>query len=1472
MSDAGTRPAARNSDWRPSILEFILLLLIVAVAGWGLRSLGRMVESHITMQREATIANLFQSFNYRISYRDISPSLLRAFEVRDLAISNGASSEEPLIFIRQLRLRYSLARLVASRDPVEALREIRLVNSDFTVNLDREQELRPLLAALSAAVGGSNTTDSPTALPAVDLSGANLGLVIEGRGARIELRDLFFRVRGGDRLRVTANSSVRARLAPRGEATLLGSEFLDTDVRISGSAATDFSSADVMVRIPELVTAEFTTKPLNLRVTVDAGTVRVARVDDRTPIELVLSHRLDSGRSELQIAADGVQLDDLAELTQQNSALQSVRGATVTGNGHWIRDPTIGIGYAGEFEIRLAAGARDRETTVAIVAAGNAERVVLSRLEAHFDQSSLQFNGDVSIDGFSPQGELVVDLPPVLPGGGRVQGRIAIHRTGDGAQLLSDQLAIGDTTVRRLAVDVHTVAADPPALRYHARAELAQDDGNQIDARGLLELDAGGALHLVASVTDVTAANLYRLATDPGRRQTGLAASLEPLLVSATLSATTNFATFDLERSEVRVSDRSDPETWLRLRIDRDRERGWLLEEVVGRWRGLRLHGDARMTAAEKRLEAIANFSINELPYQLQVTHRPGDGLTVVGSHQLRLAATYGDDEEVSFRGSVAGLPIPISPIAPLEVTMAFGGTLTDAGWTLSSDAATLGRIPFVEREGVNLEFGFRATPNGVTLEPVKLRDGEMRLSGSGSITYAGTNGSVAGRVTMFAADQRERYAATMTITEGVLNADVEIRGVPLERFGEFPISGALRASVRATGPPERLAWQAELDLENGQFNAEAVAMTASFAFADGSLDVDNLTFGLLSHHLSNGVMRYDRAGSTASFEADYRAQYFGDTVAAHLRLTADSLSLGPGRSLQDAFADGVRATLHTSDLQVADEALENWQLALRVVRDDGSGGSEPQSAAGTGASLVVHFDGGPHEAFAGFISTFGGFQVLVRGEPYPLRGIARGTISDGQIAATVELEEADATVINTVLSGAPITVESGRARGSARVGGPLNDPDFWGAVRVTGGSVASPLSPQVVGPFTVDLTMDEKQVSISRLASETPVPLPVTLSGQATVERWVPTSFALELATTGAEGAAVDYQFGPLLFDGHASGAVSVAGEGGHVSVSGRLEVVSADISIGEVAEPAAEESSLDVDFAITTGRSVEFTWPSAQFPMLRMMLAPSEQVRIGYDGAAESFSVNGEVDVRSGDLFYFNRQFRLREGRIGFAEDENRFDPRLQVRAETRVQDASGDPVRVALEADTTLSRFSPDTVRLSSDPPQSALAIDALLHEPLAGERTDVTGGSGMSAAAFSGDLLAQVALLQPVERALRETLGVDMVSIRSPFVQNLVLDGLATADEDGGGGVVGNPLDNTSLSFGKYLGSDLFLTMLLRLDTSGDSPSSEPPLLSDIELSLEWATPFFMLEWSFLPRNANTLFVTDNAITLRWGWRY
>ena len=99
-------------------------------------------------------------------------------------------------------------------------------------------------------------------------------------------------------------------------------------------------------------------------------------------------------------------------------------------------------------------------------------------------------------------------------------------------------------------------------------------------------------------------------------------------------------------------------------------------------------------------------------------------------------------------------------------------------------------------------------------------------------------------------------------------------------------------------------------------------------------------------------------------------------------------------------------------------------------------------------------------------MSTAGGFALHVQQGPYPLHGSASGSVIGGHINAMVELEDADARVLNEVLGLAPISLQAGTAHGSARVTGPISDPDFWGEITLAGGLAVSPLSPQPVGPF----------------------------------------------------------------------------------------------------------------------------------------------------------------------------------------------------------------------------------------------------------------------------------------------------------------------------------------------------------------------------------------------------------------------
>ena len=1474
----GPRLTARRSRarWRPSILELALLVLIIGAAVWGLRSLGEMMERHVIARREEAIGALFKLLNRNFSYGAIAPSLLRALEIRDLTIYSGEAPDQPVVSIRRLRLRYSLARLIASRDPIASLREVQLANSHVVVDLTRDQELVQVLRELGLVVGG---TRGPAAaggvvVPPVTLAGANLGVTLRGLGFRLEVEDLFFRVQAGAELQLTARG--RARAAPPAAAlgALGAGQYLAADFRVSGSADDDLSRAALTVRLNELASAQVRVAPQELQVSLLEDEWQVVRLEDRLPLEVSFSHRPGSGRSELAVAATGLNLADVAEFAERHPLVRLLPGTTVSGTARWSHDPAAGMRYEAKLSGHVAGGADTPPAAATLTARGDGDRVEVSRLTLETAEGGLEFAGDVVLDTLVPQGELVIRSLQVRPGE-KLHAQASLTRGADGAMALrSERLALEDTVFRRFDVDLRPTTAAPLTYRYEVRAELQQETANFINGDGSVALGGPRRLELAASFDSINAGLLYRLVTPPATRRPWIADALEPLLMSGSMDSVTDFETAAVRAPVVRMRDAADPGNRLQFSLTAN-ERGLRLEAAAAEWLGLEVRGQALVTRGDEAVDLAAELSIDDVPYEVRLTHTPGRGLTATGSHELELAAEY-DARALTVRGSAVRLPVPLPfAAAPLEATFAFRGRFAGPDdWSLRSDAVTLHRLPLPDQPDLQLEAGVQAESGVVELEPVLVRDRFSELRGRGSIVFTAGSDAVEAQLAVADADNGESYAATLELAGGRVDAAAELRGVPLPRLGQFPFSGNVHADVRASGPWQEVAWQAAVELRDGRLNDERVSLTGAVERSADGLAVRGLTFDLLSHRLRNGSAAYRPESGLLEFAADYSAEYFGDPVTARLQLDSRDLQAGAGGGLRAALAAGVTGQLSVERVRVAGEPLDPWQLRLAAQRVTGepAGAADPaaDSAAAAGEDLLIRFEGGPRDAFAGSVSTGGSFSLQVQRGRYPVHGSASGTVSGGHVSAALEIEDADARTINELLGQLPVSFQAGTASGRARVAGPINDPDFWGEFRLAGGVVASPFSPRPVGPFRAAITLDEKRVALAGFAAEGPAALPVAVRGTASVERWVPAVFALELTSAG--GVPINYQFGPLLFNGTASGTLSVTGDSGTVMVDGELQAGNAELSLVET-EPASRQEQLLVDLDVVTGRGVEFTWPVPQFPVLRLQLAPSESVRIGYDGQSRSVSVQGELTARGGDLFYFDRQFLLREGQIRFAGEEGPLDPRLVVRAETRERDAQGDPVRIILQADTTLSRFGPDTVRLSSDPPQSALVLDTLVRGPLAqGDRPNDGGAAGLSAAAFSGELMTQMALLRPVERALREALGVDMVSIRSQFVQTLVQDVFGASVS---GGVVpgtGNPLDNTSLSFGKYLGSDLFLTMLLRLDAPDGQPGDDLPLLSDVELGLEWATPFFMLEWSFLPRNLNTLFVTDNTISLRWRWSY
>jgi len=145
-------------------------------------------------------------------------------------------------------------------------------------------------------------------------------------------------------------------------------------------------------------------------------------------------------------------------------------------------------------------------------------------------------------------------------------------------------------------------------------------------------------------------------------------------------------------------------------------------------------------------------------------------------------------------------------------------------------------------------------------------------------------------------------------------------------------------------------------------------------------------------------------------------------------------------------------------------------------------------------------------------------------------------------------------------------------------------------------------------------------------------------------------------------------------------------------------------------------------------------------------------------------------------------------------------------------------------------------------------------------------------------FTSDILTQIGVVKTFEKQMRDRLGLDLFSVRTHLVQNL-LENVVSRENEGPRDVdtpsFGRYLDKTSVFLGKYIGADLFLELLLQLraaDPLARDTRDFGGLDIDTELILEWNTPLFLLEWSLLPRNPGELFIRDNKITFRWKFSY
>jgi hypothetical protein len=237
---------------------------------------------------------------------------------------------------------------------------------------------------------------------------------------------------------------------------------------------------------------------------------------------------------------------------------------------------------------------------------------------------------------------------------------------------------------------------------------------------------------------------------------------------------------------------------------------------------------------------------------------------------------------------------------------------------------------------------------------------------------------------------------------------------------------------------------------------------------------------------------------------------------------------------------------------------------------------------------------------------------------------------------------------------------------------------------------------------------------------------------------------------------------------------------------------------------------------------------------------------------------------------MYYFERSFYIRSGNILFRENEQQFNPRMNVRAEVRERIDDG-PVTISLIVDNEpLLDFVP---RFESAPALSQMEIFAILGHNLyalqGNENPEVIQRALLSSAA---DLFAQFYVVRQMERQVRNFLNLDMFTVRTQVLQNAFFNAANIAPYPvDRSNRVGNYFDNTTVFGGKYIGTDMFIqgmgTMRYdqnRLDFGG--------LRFELDIGIELQNPLFNVRWDFVPAHPENWWINDNSITFIWSRSY
>jgi hypothetical protein len=1467
----------------PQIFFFFLVFIgLVAVTVFALRPVMVSLQETMAALRDNLVSTAEEFTGRRLEYGSLGLSVFGTLDLRNVRVLRYDGSV--MLSVSRLRLSYSLLDLLRGKAG-GAFRVIHIDRPVFSLDFDKDRDMAELFSSDGeAAAPGRAPRNFSELLPGNfqirlrngewEAAGAAGRFVVRNLGLDAAIRQGRASFRGRWNAAGTLNSGSGPGLGDMfsfSGSGGTGSSPLSAVMtgRVSGEYIHGSGEGRAAVTIPSLSGDNFRFKPVSVSVLFRDGKLEARKVYDKSPSDISFVWVPADGRLAASFAGENFSPRDLFALTGDWKAYDAALALRLSGRASLEREGGRGLTYSVDLLGGLPGGSNRGITSFSLNAAGDDRAAAVREFSVNSSWGNIRYSGSIGFSPLSPNGILSVEQ---LGLGGdespeeRMSAEFSISTQGPQISIFGDNLRAGNTVLS--AVDGVVIREENgfsfgvSALRFRNTESYGDVRLSSLSFEGSADYNPRqiqASLRLEAfSVRD-----MLELV-----RPLGPIPSLSGIVLGGAegLSVTTEiFFTTDYEHILYNaprfVAVYEGPKDIL------------VAASLSGTDQRIRLEGGLiNWGEGAANIDLSADFSdADDISFSFQAAYRDfayyAEG-SILDRRSVSVRGSYGFQIYLSeagmgsWSGYVQGESIPVpfgDQFARLGLMISIRYDSPEF-WSMDIERFEIADIATPADSVISLRFTGRADQNGAGIWDIVYDDGRGMLRGNIDVLW--DPGYQNFDLTMDLADGsgNEWYKLNASYGEGKLKAGLSGQAMRFARF----LKNARNAGASGTAEffweeGQDFSASAELSSMTLTLGNQEVTASASLVLNSEQLLVRNLKMNYGSLEAVMPFFRIDRQGSLVETSAEVHGAAAGRGVDLVLHGNAEFSPISSWFYITDILKsfDGslVMDTARYGSLE-ADEPF-SFEFSSEI-RDK---------------ERRIVFNGGPRNMirfrYSQAGTEAGDFYAALSG-PSPIRGSFTGSIS----TAAIDARTGDLYVdLNSLWGLFPpqdtVAFPGGIVTASVRVVGPLGDPEFYGSAKATSIRI------QVPGYITEDIRPVPVAIAVTgNEMSFGPVDAVVgngsgIVSAWFRFDRWIPKNFNLDIWVPPEDPIPFGFDISGVLADGDVSGQLNLAMEDMIFTVSGDLTAHNTEISLNSE-EIAASETFASAssgittvtDIRITTGKRVEFFYPSVELPILQAYTDLGTGIHITSDEVSRRFTFRGDVRIRSGEIFYLERNFYIREGTLFFNENELQFDPRISARAEIRDQSEEG-PVTISMIIDNApLRSFTP---RFESNPPLSQTEIFSFLGQNPQGNAI-ITAGA---------DILTQFTVMRRLQRIVRNFFNLDMFSVRTQVLQNMVFQAAGFNNNTvtpGGETIekenrVGNYFNNTTVFLGKYIGSDIFVQSLFSFKYDENKQTWGGISLVP-EIGMEMRNPLFNIQFNMMFLHPENWFIEDVSFTLTW----